>query len=101
LEQQSQAGEPIIWVVTQSGQLRIAPATQGGVRITHAVVAGGQPVIAAGQAQVAVGGGRTIGLEINSQSGHYFENQPTAASQQSDAIGRAAFEISAGITFPR
>jgi hypothetical protein len=101
LEEQSKAAEPINWVVTESGQLLIAPAAQGGVRITHAVVAGGQPVIAAGEAQVAVGAGRTIGLSINSQSGHYFENQPAEASQQSLAIGRAAFEISAGISFQK
>ena len=59
----------------------------------HTVLTGGRPVLAAGEAEIATGGGRRLGIEITNYSGHYL---PSGASLQ---IGRSAFEV-AGIVFP-
>ncbi len=82
------------WAVSEEGELLIVPHTVGNVEIAHSVLTGGRPVLAAGQADLASGAGRVVGLEINNFSGHY---QPDSASL---AIGREAF-ARAGITFAR
>ena len=83
----------IKWAVTEAEQLSVVPKWVGGVEISHAVLVGGQPVLAAGEADVAVGGGRLFGIEITSHSGHY---QPDLESVE---IGRAAF-AAIGVDFP-
>jgi RHS repeat-associated protein len=65
------------FVVTESGELIIAPHTVRGVEISHAVLAGGKPVVTAGQAEIAAGGGKFIGMRITEHSGHYM---PSAES---------------------
>lgn len=76
----------IKWVVTESGELVITPATVRCIEISHAVLSNGRGVVAAGQAEVAGVGGRYIGISITNHSGHF---QP---SVETLSIGRAAFE---------
>ncbi|WP_437649283.1 hypothetical protein [Sorangium sp. So ce362] len=84
----------IKWVVTESGELAISPHTVKGVEISHAVLSGGKPVLAAGQAEVAGVVGKFVGMRISRFSGHF---RPTAESVQ---VGREAFARH-GITFPQ
>jgi hypothetical protein len=65
----------IKWVVTESGELLVSPHTVGGVEISHAVLSGGNPVLAAGQAEIAVAGGRFVGMGISPHSGHFMPSQ--------------------------
>jgi hypothetical protein len=83
----------IKYVVTESGEVLITPHTVKGVEISHAVLSNGQNVVAAGEAEIAVAGGKYIGIDLNYQSGHFL---PTAESLQA---ARAAF-TKLGITFP-
>lgn len=78
------------WVVTQSGKLFVTPHTVGGVEISHAVLSGGESVLAAGHAEIAAAGGEAMGLSINALSGHFGAG--------SVDIGIAAFEA-AGVLF--
>jgi RHS repeat-associated protein len=71
------------WVVTEGGQLMLSPHTVQGVEISHAVLSGGRPVLAAGHAEIAAGGGELVGLSINASSGHF--------GQGAVEIGKAAF----------
>ena len=89
----------IKYVVTKDGQLLTIPHTVKGVEISHAVIADGKPVLAAGQAQVASGGGMHIGMEIQPHSGHYHYGNTASQNAASLAIAKAAFE-GYGITFP-
>lgn len=73
------------FVVTESGRLVVGPHTFKGVEISHAVLSGGQPVLAAGQAEIAGVGGQTIGLAISNHSGHFMP------SAQSLDVAKAAF----------
>lgn len=75
----------IKWVVDQDGVLHISPKTVHGQEISHAALAGGRPVLAAGEANISARGGAVIGLELSNYSGHY---RPTAASID---IGTQAF----------
>jgi hypothetical protein len=72
-------------VVTESGELLVTPHTVAGVEISHAVLSGGRPVLAAGQAEIAGAGGRFVGMSISPHSGHF---KPSAGSLQ---IGIDAF----------
>ncbi|WP_370937076.1 DUF6531 domain-containing protein [Amycolatopsis sp. cg13] len=81
------------WVVTDSGELRVAPHTVNGDEISHAAIADGSRVRAAGQANVAGGSDAGyFGLEIDNHSGHYFhgvEHDGDAVIQEGvDAFGR-------------
>ncbi|TVT43940.1 hypothetical protein FNH05_22020 [Amycolatopsis rhizosphaerae] len=65
----------IKWVVTDTGELRVAPHTVNGEEISHAAIANGSNVRAAGQANVAGSSdGGYFGLDIDNHSGHYFHN---------------------------
>ncbi|WP_460429172.1 RHS repeat-associated core domain-containing protein, partial [Amycolatopsis endophytica] len=71
------------WVVTADGDLRVAPHNVNGDEISHAAIAGGGPVRAAGQANVAGSSDAGyFGLEIDNHSGHYLHN----VQQDPDAI---------------
>jgi hypothetical protein len=83
----------IKYVVTESGEVLITPHTVKGVEISHAVLSNGQNVVAAGEAEIAVAGGKYVGIDLNYQSGHFL---PTAESLQA---AREAF-AKLGITFP-
>jgi hypothetical protein len=71
------------WVVTEGGELVISPHTVKGVEISHAVLSGGKPVLAAGHAEIAAGGSKFIGLSINASSGHFGQGVVD--------VGKAAF----------
>lgn len=71
------------WVVTEGGELVISPHTVKGVEISHAVLSGGKPVLAAGHAEIAAGGGKLVGIDINALSGHFGEGVVD--------VGKAAF----------
>jgi hypothetical protein len=81
------------FVVTEGGDLIVAPHTYRGHEVTHAVLAGGRPVLTAGQAEIAGAGGKYFGISISNHSGHYM---PSARSL---SIAREAF-ARAGVVFP-
>ncbi|MFE1347384.1 putative T7SS-secreted protein [Streptomyces sp. NPDC058757] len=85
-------GGTIKWAVTEDGELLIIPKHVQGTELKHPVLTGGAPVRAAGEAEIAGGGGQYFGMEINNQSGHYWP------STESLTIGKEAFER-AGIPF--
>lgn len=80
------------WAVLENGQLVVIPKYAGGEEIKHTVLSGGQPVLAAGEANIAGGSGGYYGLEINYNSGHYL---PSTESLQTGVDAFARF----GITF--
>lgn len=82
----------IKYVVTETGELLVAPHSAHGVEISHAVLAGGRPVLAAGEADIAVAGGRYIGITLTRHSGHF---RPGLRSLE---VARRAFEA-VGIVF--
>jgi len=67
----------IKYVVLETGEVLVAPHTIEGIEISHAAIAGGRPVVAAGEADIAALGSRRIGVSISRQSGHY---RPSEAS---------------------
>ncbi|NTX60648.1 hypothetical protein HUA74_08245 [Myxococcus sp. CA051A] len=89
----------IKWVVTQEGTLQIVPHTWRRTEISHAVASGGRPVLAAGEADIAVHGVTRIGIEITPQSGHFLYGTSEAVSARALEIGRRAFSQT-GIVFP-
>jgi hypothetical protein len=91
--------ERIKWVVTQEGQLQIIPETWHGIEIMHSVASGGRPVLAAGEANIAVQGSMRWGIKITPHSGHYLRGASKAVNDAVLAIGRQAF-ARFGITFP-
>ncbi|CAM4291910.1 SitA5 family polymorphic toxin [Myxococcus xanthus] len=92
-------GERVKWVLTQEGQLRIVPHRWSEVEISHAVASGGKPVVAAGEAELAVHGTTYFGIRITPQSGHYLKGASEAMSRRVVELGRKAF-AQYGITFP-
>ncbi|MCB9764051.1 MAG: DUF4157 domain-containing protein [Alphaproteobacteria bacterium] len=82
---------PIKWIITESGELIVGPHTRNGVEISHAVLSGGRPVRAAGQAQIASSGGQHFGLEITPHSGHFMNGMSAEVSAEVVALGREAF----------
>lgn len=87
-------GEKIKWAVLKDGRLVIVPKIVGGEEIKHSVLSGGAPVRAAGEAMIAGSDGHYFGLEIDGQSGHFFE-----PGWDAEEIGRDFF-AQAGIEFP-
>ena len=90
---------PLKWVVTPEGELRVIPHTWRGVELSHAVASGGGPVLAAGEADIAVHGRTVMGLEITPRSGHYLFGASEGELAEALRIGRQAFARFA-ITFP-
>lgn len=89
----------IKWVVTPEGKLQVVPHTWRRTEISHAVASGGRPVLAAGEADIAVHAASRIGMEITPQSGHFLYGVSEAMSARVLEIGRQAF-ARAGILFP-
>ncbi|QDF00184.1 hypothetical protein [Myxococcus xanthus] len=92
-------GERVKWVLTEEGQLRIVPHRWSEVEISHAVASGGKPVLAAGEAELAVHGTTYFGIRITPQSGHYLKGASETTSKWVVELGRKAF-AQHGITFP-
>ncbi|MFJ9007085.1 polymorphic toxin-type HINT domain-containing protein [Streptomyces canus] len=93
-------GEKIKWAVLEDGQLVIMPKMVQGEELSHPVLSGGGAVRAAGEAQIAGGGGQYFGLEINAHSGHFFKSGDPfwAAGGGAEQLGREMFEA-AGVMF--
>jgi Domain of unknown function (DUF4150) len=83
---------PIKWAITAENGLQVIPKVVEGVEISHAVISGGAPVLAAGEASVAVSGSTVIGLEITGWSGHFMFGATAAETAAVVALGRTAFE---------
>jgi hypothetical protein len=92
-------GERLKWIVTPEGELLIVPHTWRGMEIMHTVASGGRPVLAAGEAEIAVHGSTRFGLRITPHSGHYLNGASGAVNDRVLEIGRQAF-ARFGITFP-
>jgi hypothetical protein len=84
--------DTIKWVVTESGELLVAPHNVGEIEIAHAILTNGGPVVAAGEANISVCGNERVGTDISNRSGHYL---PDSHSLE---IGEQAFKAF-GITF--
>ncbi|TDC83508.1 hypothetical protein E1193_08665 [Micromonospora sp. KC606] len=65
------------WVITMDGSILVMPHTVQATEISHTALARGAPVLAAGEVEIAGGGGVYFGLRISNHSGHY---QPSDAS---------------------
>jgi hypothetical protein len=61
--------------------------------LAHTVLTKGQPVLAAGEAEIAGAQGQYVGIEINNHTGHYL------TSTESLQIAREAF-AKLGVYFP-
>jgi len=86
-------GGVIKWAVTKGLGLRIMPAASADtIDLYHSVLSGGDPVLAAGEAQITRWEGGYYGEEITCHSGHF---QPDEGSLD---IGINAFR-EAGIEF--
>ncbi|GAB2918521.1 DUF6531 domain-containing protein [Streptomyces mayteni] len=86
--------DAVKWAVTESGDLVVIPKYAQGQEISHSVLTRGNPVRAAGEANLA--GDSSLGyfgLEISNHSGHFM---PDNDSLQ---VGLDAFS-EAGIAFP-
>ena len=83
-------GTRMIFVVSGEGKLVVARRRQRGEHISHAVLAGGGSVLAAGEFEVGFDGSSKVVSELNNMSGHY---RPSADSL---AVAAEAFEA-AGI----
>jgi hypothetical protein len=92
-------GERLKWVVTPEGELLIVPHTWRGTEIMHSVASGGRPVLAAGEAEIAIHGTTRFGIRITPHSGHYLNGASKAVNEKVLEIGRQAF-TRFGITFP-
>ena len=86
----AEIGRRMIFVVLSSGGLVAAPRQQQDEHISHAVLADGGSVLAAGEFEVRFDGSATVVSELNNMSGHY---RPSADSL---VVATEAFEA-AGI----
>lgn len=93
------SGERIKWVVTEDGRLSVIPHRWSEVEIAHTVASGGRPVLAAGEAEIAVQGSTRFGIRLTPHSGHYLYGASRVVSDMALEIGRQAF-ARFGITFP-
>ncbi|BBA35537.1 conserved uncharacterized protein [Methylocaldum marinum] len=75
------------------------PHSVQGEEISHAVLTGGRPVHAAGEADIVFGGGLSYGVEITPRSGHFHNGADPRTNAKIIEIGREAFHRY-GITFP-
>ncbi len=85
-------GGTIKWAVTENNELFVIPKNVAKLELSHTILTNGDPVLAAGEADITFVEGTFFGIEINNHSGHY------QLSIESLAIGRAAF-LRHGIIF--
>lgn len=83
-------GGTVKWALTATGELLFVPKFVRGVELAHTVITQGDPVRAAGEAEIVRLDDRYGLIGINAHSGHY---QPDQASLR---IGERAFD-NAGI----
>jgi RHS repeat-associated protein len=65
-------GGKVKWAVTKEGDLKFIPHDVNGTEIYHTVITGGEPVLAAGEADISGAGGQYWVTEITYHSGHYL-----------------------------
>lgn len=75
----------IKWVVTTKNQLLVIPKFVGSQEIPHTILTRGQPVLAAGEAEIVGSNGEYYLLEISNYSGHFLP------SSDSLETGKEAF----------
>ena len=75
----------IKWAVTTEAELVVIPKIVNWQEIPHSVLTRGQPVLAAGEAEIVGSNGQYLMLEISNRSGHFL---PTSDSLN---IGKEAF----------
>lgn len=73
------------WAVTTEGQILVIPKFSDSNEVYHTVITRGQPVLAAGEAEIAGSEGFYILLQISNHSGHF---RPTPESLE---LGITAF----------
>lgn len=83
-------GVRMIFVVLREGKLVAAPRERADAHTSHAVLANGDPVLAAGEFTVVLHGSEIVVSALNDMSGHY---RPGAEGL---AVAQRAFEA-AGI----
>lgn len=59
------------WAINTDGKILVMPKTVGTIEIPHTALTRGNPMLAAGEADIAGGGGSYFGLRISNHSGHY------------------------------
>jgi hypothetical protein len=91
--------DTIKFVITEGNELLIVPHTVRQTEISHAVLAQGRPVLAAGEAAIAGTSGKYVGMTITPYSGHYLNGASVAQSALSESRARDAF-ARFGIVFP-
>jgi RHS repeat-associated protein len=97
--QQAVNSGTVKFVVTQDGKLLIIPKFVQGEEISHAVLSGGRPVLAAGEAEIAAANGQLIGIRVVPHSGHFMFGKDDAVNALVEARAREAF-AQFGIKFP-
>ena len=88
----ARSGDPVKWVITEAGDLRMMTRYAGGEEISHAVLSGGQRVRGAGEAQLFLGAnGRVFVNDVTAHSGHYMRNSTESMSRTVVERGITAF----------
>ena len=82
----------MIFVVSLDGSLVAAPRRQRNEDISHTVLSGGGPVLAAGEFSVAFRGSEIVVSALNDMSGHYKPGTDGLAVAQ-DAFEAAGISI--------
>jgi hypothetical protein len=92
---------PVKWAVLQNGDIAVVPKWVGLDEIKHSVLSGGQPVLAAGEADI-VGSAKTgyLGVHISNESGH-FRPPPTSLELAVKQFERAGIEFHDDVISPR
>ncbi|MBT2458326.1 hypothetical protein J7E98_27205 [Streptomyces sp. ISL-86] len=85
-------GEFVKWVILEDGSLVVVAKNVQGQEIYHSVLSNGDPVLAAGEANIVGSNGTYFGIELNNHSGHF---RPSSESLE---LGRQAF-ARAGVIF--
>jgi len=81
----------IKWAVTEDGELLVIPHSSKGIEISHATITKGKPVMAAGEADIAMFDGQAFGLDITTNSGHFLYGADAATNAAVKNIGIDAF----------
>jgi len=85
---------PLKFAVLEDGRLMVMPATVDGVEMSHAVLSGGQPVIAAGEVEIAAAGGSYVPIDLRPYSGHFLNG---VSAEDSAAVREIALQAFARI----
>ena len=92
-------GERLKWVVTPDGELLVVPHTWPATDSIPSLAGAAPPLLAAGEAEIAVHGATRFGIRITPHSGHYLNGAAKTVNGKVVEIGRQAF-ARFGITFP-